>query len=887
MQRSGEGRGASVDGELTRADTSDEPAEAPNGPVDSAEQLMSRVRPQAPAGAPLARARVLGAMFGDQSAAGAVGRFRVLQRLGAGGMGVVYEAYDPELARGVALKLVNVAAKDRKIALDEAQALARLSHPNVVPIYDVGFDRDRVYLVMELVRGKTLRHWSPGRKLREILDVYQQAGRALAAAHDAGLVHRDFKPDNAIVGADGRVRVVDFGLACEADDPERTTSERRHVAGTPRFMAPEIKAGTAITPAADQYSFCIALADALALAGEPTPRRVAVVLDRGRAVDPTERFASMAELLRALARDPARTRRRVAAVGSLAASVGAFAFFLGRHNLSEVPGVCDDGVAQLEAAWSRTARSTALDRVATLSPYGQSLRPQLERDLNAHANDWVIQYRAACRDRYRRAETDTMSDRRATCLKRGSDALAAVGDLIGRAEPMNLAELPRAVASMPDPASCSDHDALTSDIAPPPPALATPVALVRSQIEQARIHIGAGRYEQALAESGAAVAAARELGYAPALAEALLVQGHARINLPDRAAAVPSLEEATSVAISAHADAMAVEAWARRAWAQGTSTDSNGALAGIGMVEALARRTPSAGFARALLYNNIGSVELGRDHKDNAREYFARALTESRQVTDDGALELIAIRANIGISTDDRVQGDKLLIEAVNDRANLLGLEHPDTLELRWLRGSVTIEDLRQASKILIPVCRAYERYATLTELISRCWTEVGLLRWDLGERGGAIEAMEWAVQAKKEAPEAGPYLTLLRGGARAAARQFADAVSARPPTLDDSLWDRLSRAYLTLGLGRALREMGDLRGARKALERTIADLDPIVRVHPATSHERRLGRARVELAFTLCSMDASSAECNAMAAAAAAWQRRVGVDSIDIKPSR
>jgi eukaryotic-like serine/threonine-protein kinase len=206
-------------------DNDREPIVASNGRADSTHP-MAKLRPGEVTGAALTRARVLGAMFGEQST-GTFGRFRVLERLGAGGMGVVHEAYDPDLARGVALKLVNVTAKDRETALAEAKALARLSHPNVVPIYDVGLDCDHVYLVMELVRGKTLHQWSQDHMLREILAMYQQAGLALAAAHDVGLVHRDFKPENAIVGTDGRVRVVDFGLACEADDPARVTSEPR------------------------------------------------------------------------------------------------------------------------------------------------------------------------------------------------------------------------------------------------------------------------------------------------------------------------------------------------------------------------------------------------------------------------------------------------------------------------------------------------------------------------------------------------------------------------------------------------------------------------------------------------------------------------------------
>jgi tetratricopeptide (TPR) repeat protein/predicted Ser/Thr protein kinase len=816
-------------------------------------------------------------MFGDQSAAGAVGRFRVLQRLGAGGMGVVYEAYDPELARGVALKLVNVAAKDRKIALDEAQALARLSHPNVVPIYDVGFERNRVYLVMELVRGKTLRQWVPGRKPREILDVYQQAGRALAAAHDAGLVHRDFKPENAIVGADGRVRVVDFGLACEADDPERMTGERRHVAGTPRFMAPEIKAGSAVTPAADQYSFCVALAGALERTREPTPRRIVAVIERGRAADPAERFRSMNDLLRALARDPARTRGRLAAVGGLVVTVGVLAFFLGRHNLSEAPDVCDEGAAQLEAAWSQTARSAALARVATLGAYGQSLRPLLERGLEAHVSRWVSEYGAACRDRRSGVETDTMADRRTTCLRRGSDALAAVGELIRRAEPAKLAELPLAVQSMPDPASCSDRDALTADIARPPPGLKAPVESVQRQITQARIQVGAGRYEQAIAEARTAVANARRLNYEPVLAEALLVQGHAQMNLVDREAAVPVLAEATKVAMSSRADALAVEAWARRAYVQGNETGPDGALAGVDLIESLAQRTTSAAFARALLYNNIGSVELAREQRTKAREAFARALTESENGPARSALELVVIRANLGLATDDRAQGDRLVAEAASELTDRLGADHPETLEIQRLRGFATIENLREAENLLSIVCRAYEVKATFEDRTARCWTEVGLVRWELGDPARALEALERAASTPSQALEDVPYISLLKGDAGAAVRQFAAALAANAPNANEHWWDRQSRARLFLGLGRARRQMGDLRGARDALEHAVADLDPIVRVHPSTSQERRLGRARVELALTLFAIGAHSPEGAIVTTAAVAWLRRVG----------
>jgi len=834
---------------------------------------MANIQPGEPRGMPLARARMFGALFGEHSTVGTFGRFRVLERLGAGGMGVVYEAYDPDLARGVALKLVDVAARDRETALVEAKALARLSHPNVVPIYDVGVEGNHVYLVMELVRGKTLRDWAVDRTPAEILAIYLQAGAALAAAHAVGLVHRDFKPDNAIVGADGRVRVVDFGLACEADDPAHAPSEPRQVAGTPRFMAPEIRTGAAITPAADQYSYCVSLAEALDRARGPMPRRLAPVLQRGRAPDPAARFPSMIDLTHALARDPARTRRRVAAGAGLTAVLVSVAFVLGRHRPSE-PDVCDQGAAQLDAAWRPAARSAALDRIAALDSYGRALRPQLERDLDAHRRRWLQEYRAACADHRRGTESDALIDRRTTCLRRGSDALATVAELVGHAEPASLTELPRAVQSMPDPAACSDRDALTSDIAPPPPALATPVAEVRRQITQVRILIGAGRYGQAEAEAGRAVAEARRLGYAPMLAEALLVHGHAQMSLPARAAALPVLSEATTVAMASRDDALAVEAWARRAWVLGTETAPDAALAGFDLIEPLANRTASATFARALLYNNLGTVELARDHRDQARDYFDRALAASRTTSGRGALELIVIRINLALVTDDRARADKLLADAAAELADRLEPGHPDALEARRLRGFTTIDNLHDAEQLLVPVCEAFALHPGFAEVIADCWAEVGLLRWDLGDRGGATDAMQRAVGASPEAPLTVAYLALLRGQPGAAARQLAEAYARAPSEL---LWQRLVRGQLSLGLGRARRETGDLRGARAALEAAIADLEPVIRLHPSADLERRLGRARVELAFTLADMGASEQVRRPVATPAAAWLRAVG----------
>jgi eukaryotic-like serine/threonine-protein kinase len=282
------------------------------------ELLAARNEPVCPVGFVLSRSRVKQAMFGASGATFA-GRFRVLDRLGAGGMGTVYRAHDPELDRTVALKLVRVREGRRRSALNEAIALARLSHPNVVLVHDVGALDEHLFIVMELVDGMTLAAWAaqPGRTPAEILGVYLQAAEGLAAAHRAGLVHRDFKPENVIVGADGRARVIDFGLACETTD----STIRR--GGTPKYMPPENLEGRAPSPLADQYSFCLALREAL---GSRVPRRLRKILERGCAPDPKDRFASIDALLAELRFD--RSRVWIAAALVLALLIG---FAVGRH----------------------------------------------------------------------------------------------------------------------------------------------------------------------------------------------------------------------------------------------------------------------------------------------------------------------------------------------------------------------------------------------------------------------------------------------------------------------------------------------------------------------------------------------------------------------------
>ena len=313
------------------------------------------------AGAPTPAVTPAGSEPAATAIPAALGRFEVRGKLGEGGMGVVYRAYDRTLEREVALKLVNArgGADARARLVREAQAMARVAHPHVVPIYDVGTDDEHVFIAMELVRGTTLTAWlrAAPRPWRDTLRLLVEAGRGLAAAHRAGLLHRDVKPDNILVGEDGRARIVDFGLARAARADEVALAELAAapddgpaaggvaleltragaVVGTPGFMSPEQLDGL-VTPLADQWSFAATAyhalfgrlpwtgADLAALREAVTttapapppptdvPPAVTAAIVRGLRRFPDERFASMAalldELAAALAVDPDEDRHR-------------------------------------------------------------------------------------------------------------------------------------------------------------------------------------------------------------------------------------------------------------------------------------------------------------------------------------------------------------------------------------------------------------------------------------------------------------------------------------------------------------------------------------------------------------------------------------------------
>ncbi len=850
------------------------PSSSYSNEADSLDAAFDEARPKDPVGLLFAKSRVAAGLFGEQEASGP-GRFQLLDRLGAGGMGVIYAAYDPQLERAVAVKVVYVPESGSSDALAEAKALARLSHPNVVTIFDYGFVDEHLYIVMELILGQTLRRWAIGRTLREIVKAYSQAGEALAAAHSVGLVHRDFKPDNAIMSPDGRVRVVDFGLACEAADPSRPSQAPPRSAGTPGYMAPEQVSGSPITAAADQYGFCTALRDALRDNGAVVgvPRWLQAVIDRGRSPDPNDRFASMQSLLGALACDPAVTKRRWF-IGALLLASGATVAAGSSAALDARQGTCAGGEDRLGSAWGVDGREAALDRVANISPYGMSLQPRLREALADHSRRWAAGYREACLARATSLQSETLTDRRMACLDRGRAALGTVANIVTTATAGDLSDVILAVQALPNPDACADlNTLLIADAEPPPVSSASRIEELRRQLEQARIQIAAGRSSQVRAMLEASITAARSLAYKPLLAEVLLLQGHALMTSDDRVAAMEPLHEAFTTAFQSDLPSLAVEAWARWAWARGTSVGGEESLSGLAVVEAVAARQSTSRFARALLYNNVGGVELALQRRDRAREAFTRASREARGLASPDSIELMNVNVNLGLVTDDPSRRDELLAAAIADKSRILGDDHPETLEARWYRGKEAVSFPRSL-EILTPTCAALQKQAHFRA--ARCWLEVGYIRHELDDVSGAVDALQRAASIDtahdSRLPLIPVYLLAWRGDDETAARAFSAALDEHSDNPQDPWWDRLQRAELELGLGRVLRSSGNLPEAKRVLTSSLETLCAVVSQSPSSSVERRVGRARSELAKVLSALRQSRATASALAESALTW---------------
>jgi tetratricopeptide (TPR) repeat protein len=489
-----------------------------------------------------------------------VGRYVVLTRVGAGGMGVVYAAYDPELDRNVALKLLHadepseVRVRRQQRLLLEAQAMAKLDHPNVVTVHDVGSHEEVVYVAMEFIEGETLADWRRGRTRgwREIVDVFIAAGRGLAAAHERGLVHRDFKPDNVMVGPGTRVRVMDFGLARAAqsssdgpglDTPAPLTDvTMRSLAGTPAYMAPETIRRAPVEAAADQFSFCVALWETLygehpfagetvaelALsvaagtlrappAGRSVPRWVRRACERGLAREPAERFPNMHELVATLERGHARLWRTRALVGvAVAAGLVASVAWLRDYRHVQAIAACEEEGGAIASVWSDPQREQLHTRMSEAGvPGAADAAQRVTPWLDAHADRWAGARTEACA----RAIDDPVwlaeqRDRSVWCLDGHRRELDALVGTLTRGEPTAVVRAVQTAADLPSLDPCLDGDFLRR--MPMPSATdREAIAAVEEDLFRSSALYGTGNYDESLELARDVIARADELGWAP------------------------------------------------------------------------------------------------------------------------------------------------------------------------------------------------------------------------------------------------------------------------------------------------------------------------------------------------------------------------------------
>jgi tetratricopeptide (TPR) repeat protein len=535
-----------------------------------------------------------------------VGRYIVLDRLGAGGMGVVYAAFDPSLDRKVAIKLLrhrsdgSQGTSARGRLLREARAMAQLRSPNVVTVYDVGEHDGHIYVAMEFIEGITLRRWlrEVSRPWREVLDTFLMAGRGLAAAHACGIVHRDFKPDNVMLlhadaktPANERVRVMDFGLArpvggndivrpveltpMSADASLELTRDGA-IVGTPGYMAPEQHGAGPATAAADQFSFCVALWEALygqrpftgespteiAIAvqrgevrapppGSRVPAWVRLVVERGLAVQPSDRWESLDVLLRALERDPTQRRRKVwalvAALGLTAAGYGIVEAFAARREAA-----CEATGSELAEVWNEAVAEDLQQRFTAAGDDGTSF-PRTRKWIDAEADAWRTARIEVCRASEIEARFDAATTERAqACLDEHRGRLASLLDAFAAVDASSLRLTVLAAADLPRADACTDTRALPLR-APQPADEATRAAAaeVRAEIWRASAVGLTINGERALAILDATDERARALDNVPLLIELRLQQAHRLSGVGRYADAEARLHEALLLALEA------------------------------------------------------------------------------------------------------------------------------------------------------------------------------------------------------------------------------------------------------------------------------------------------------------------------------------------------
>ncbi len=657
-----------------------------------------------------------------------------MRELGRGGMGIVYEAHDPDLDRHVAIKVVRdrragSAAGVRLIA--EAQAMARLAHPHVVAVHEVGTIENQVYVVMELVPGDTLAAWleQRPRPWREIVAMFVQAGEGLLAAHRAGLIHRDFKPSNVLVDHSGRARVGDFGLARHKDRASTSSpalaegSPNSNMAGTPAYMAPEQRFGAPIDARADQFAFAVSLYRALEPAhaiGKPS-RRVRAAIDRAHSLDPDTRFAGMAELLAELRAGTASRRRKVIAVAGAGVAIAGFAALLATRPTGND---CDDGASLVDQVWNPYARVAQVGNFLRIRPAASVASASAAHVVDEWVERWKLGRKAACTiDKPQR-------ELRIGCLDGQLQDLRAQVALWTDADPSVVDHAVRAATQLPQPQACAGTTAGPID-----PALHTKIATLDAMMRSGRTRqaqagvadmlalaegqqppnprdlasalLTAGRIEREAGKVPAArthlARAAHEAGRAaddPLLFDALLEEATIAVDLGHPRDALGLLDAADAVQARGHVDGAAERVALHRADALGQAGRAKEAIAETMRVlpglEARALRDRSARADLSTALGQLAAAQIQID-REAARTTLVRALAidESQYGPDHPEVgktlhDLGAAELQLERYDDARTHLDRALsifIHAFGERHPMVGATYMTIAHLALLEG--------------------------------------------------------------------------------------------------------------------------------------------------------------------------------------------------------
>ena len=685
------------------------------------------------------------------------GRYVLIEHLGSGSMGHVYRAYDPDLAREVALKFLRSDADSTAEAvLREARLMASVSHQNVVSVYDFGYTNDTAFIAMELVKGTTLLRWlqARSRHWREILDVYCAAGSGLAAAHVAGLVHRDFKASNVLIGDDGSVHVADFGVA--RLQPAGLPPQKLSVGepGTVSFMAPEVRDGTAANPLSDQYSYCVSLYAALfgalptaeTIAG-PRGSRLSTVVPRGRLSvpgwlrrvverglrsDPGDRWPSMAKLVSALRTGRHRRRRRQLIVAGL---VGTIVVWLSPAIVSERDS-CAASDTAVAAIWNPT-RVERLQAAFRSQPHDsvQAGLTRVTRAIENYVLAWQEAKSDACLGRGASA-TPELFDEQMTCLDGRLQRVDALLNVIEAGDEGVLRDAVVSVTQLPELGDCADDRYLRRHTKGPLEP-GTPLAIERARAEVERLLTlrDAGLHERALRRAIELESVVEALSYPPLVVDLALLRAELEHHAGDGHLAYETARQAYFFATARHDERSAQEAATQLVFiASQDLARYQTALEWSEHASALLERDGSSSLSRARLLRYTAHAMMGLGDTTGAAALLHRAYETVRAGAGPTHPAAASVVASMGICRFLEGRHAEALLQfsaAYPTYIELYGESHPRTATLLASTGRAHAglghrdraeQHLRRALVVI------EQAYGTASELAESIRNELALL---------------------------------------------------------------------------------------------------------------------------------------------------------------